>query len=264
MEPNHNPPSSDESSQFPPSETGGVRIKITLPTVQPILTYAILSVISLIFLYSTTLDPLGERLFLLDWAKINDRILYDGEYYRLLTCMFLHLNMAHLLFNGYALYLFGRDVESLFGHVRFAVIYFMGGITGSVASLLYTDAISIGASGAIFAVFSAMAVYLYRHRHFYGEGARRRLSQMAILAVINIAFGLSNNNVDNAAHIGGLLGGFVLGWFISPEFEIQRDLVEPNGVRVVDTNTPNKWMLVPVIFAAGIAASVAYAVAVLA
>lgn len=259
MEPNHNPP----TPNTPPSPNH--RVRITLPTVQPILTYIILGIIGVIYLYGNSLGALQSQLFMLDWAKINERILYDGEYYRLFTSIFFHLDMMHILFNGYALYLFGRDVESLFGHVRFALIYVLGGITASLASLLYTDAVSIGASGAIFAIFSAMGVYLHRHRHLYGDGAQRRLSQMGILALINIGFGLlPDANIDNAAHIGGLVGGFILAWFICPEFEVQRDLIQPGGVRIVDVNTPNKWMFAPILFAAGIVASVAYAVSVLA
>ncbi|MBI5932000.1 MAG: rhomboid family intramembrane serine protease [Chloroflexi bacterium] len=261
MELNNNTPNSNN----PPHPADHQRVRITLPTVQPILTYAILSIIAAIFLYGNSLSRLQSQLFMLDWAKVNDRILYHGEYYRLFTCMFLHLDLMHIFFNGYALYIFGRDVESLFGHVRFALIYVLGGITASLASLLYTNAVSIGASGAIFAIFSAMGVYLYRHRHLYGEGAQRRLSQMGVLALINIGFGLlPDSNIDNAAHIGGLVGGFILAWFICPEFEVQRDLIQPGGVRIVDVNTPNKWMYVPILFAAGLVASVAYAVSVLA
>lgn len=265
MEPNNHPTNSDNPTPPPNGESALNRVRITLPTVQPILTYAILAIIGVVFFFANTLDDYNKSLFLYDWSKINDEILYHGQYYRLFTCMFLHLDLMHVFFNGYALYLFGRDVESLFGHARFLVIYVLGGIAASLASLLYTDAVSIGASGAVFAVFSAMGVYLYRHRHFYGEGARRRLTQMGVLAAINIFFGfLPDTNIDNAAHIGGLLGGFILAWFICPEFEVQRDLVEPGEVRIIDTNTPSKWMIAPILFAIGIIASVAYAVTVLA
>lgn len=263
MEQNQNSPTPNAAPSSP--DGSNYRVRITLPTVQPILIYLILGIIGIIYIYGNSLGSYQSRLFMLDWAKVNESILYDSEYYRLFTCMFFHLDLMHILFNGYALYIFGRDVESLFGHIRFALIYVLGGITASLASLLYTDAASIGASGAIFAIFSAMGVYLYRHRHLYGEGAQRRLSQMGILALINIGFGLlPDANIDNAAHIGGLVGGFVLAWFICPEFEVQRDLIQPGGIRIVDVNTPNKWMFVPVLFAAGIVASVAYAVSVLA
>lgn len=259
MEPNHNPP----TPNTPPSPNH--RVRITLPTVQPILTYIILSVIGAIYFYQNSLDALQSYLFTLDWAKINENILSGGEYYRLFTCIFLHADITHLLFNGYVFFIYGRDVESLFGHLRFALIYILGGIAASVASLIYTDGLSIGASGAILAIFSAMGVYLYRHPHLYGKAVQRRLFQMSIFALIMLADGFRvNSHIDNAAHIGGLVGGFILAWFICPEFEVQRDLIQPGGVRIVDVNTPNKWMFAPILFAAGIVASVAYAVSVLA
>lgn len=256
------------SDQYPqsttePQEPQPPQVKISLPTVEPILVYAILLILAPIFLYYSTLDNFAQNQFLDEWAKINQKV-YDGEYYRLFTSMFLHLNELHILFNGYALYLFGRDVESLFGHVRFGIIYVMGGLAGSIGSLLYTDAASIGASGAVFAVFGAMGVYLYRHRHFYGEMASVRLRQMAMLAFVNIIFGLlPSTRIDNAAHIGGLAGGIVLAWFICPEFELQRDPLQVESVQIVDTNTPEKWVIAPFLFGVGMIASVGYAASVL-
>lgn len=253
------PQSTTTDSPEPPSS----QVKISLPTVEPFLVYVILLVLAPIFFYYSTLNLVEQNLFLDNWAKINEKV-YEGEYYRLFTSMFLHLNLMHILFNGYALYLFGRDVESLFGHVRFGIIYLMGGLAGSIGSLLYTNAASIGASGAIFAVFGAMGVYLYRHRHFYGEMASARLRQMGILALINIGLGLvPNMRIDNAAHIGGLAGGIVLAWFICPEFELQRDPLEVESVQIVDTNTPEKWIMAPLLFGVAMVVSVVYAASVL-
>lgn len=257
------------SNQYPQSTSSNspepqtAQVKISLPTVEPILIYIILLVLAPIFFYYSTLSEVGQHFFIEDWAKINEKI-YAGEYYRLFTSMFLHLGLMHILFNGYALYLFGRDVESLFGHVRFGIIYLMGGLAGSIASLLYTNAASIGASGAVFSVFGAMGVYLYRHRHFYGDMASVRLRQMGMLAFINIAFGLMpGTQIDNAAHIGGLAGGVVLAWFICPEFELKRDELQAETVQIIDTNTPEKWLMAPLLFGVGIVVSVAYAASVL-
>ncbi len=258
------PDNQQQSPGIQPSPNGNaVRVRITLPTVEPILTYSILAVLALIFMYYSTLTLPEKNAFFLRWAKRND-LVYAGEYYRLFTSMFLHLDATHILFNGWALYLFGREVESLFGHVRFAIIYVMGGLAGSIGSLLYTDAISLGASGAVFAVFAAMGVYLYQHQHLYGELARVRLMQMAALGIINIIFGLMPGmRIDNAAHIGGALGGFILAWFISPEFQPRQDPEHMGQVIMIDANTPDKWIIAPVLFGVGIVTSVAYAAAVL-
>lgn len=260
MEPNQQNPKPQRGPMQPQQSPQQRGIPVRFPTVEPRLTYILIAILTLIFFYSQSLDPVQLNNFQFNWAKINGQI-YDGEYYRLVTSMFLHLDLMHWGFNCFALYIFGRDVESLFGHLRFALIYFLGGLAGSVGSLLYTDAPSIGASGAIFAIFSAMGVYIYIHRHIYGELANLRLRQLFALGVINIIIGLApGSNIDNAAHLGGLLGGFVLAWFICPEYE-PRQMID-QGVIMVDTNTADKWMITPIIYGIAIVASVLFATSV--
>ena len=252
----------DMDNQNQPQPTQQPQV-IRLERTTPVLTYGLLALLAMIFFYATTLDNsvpvarfqdgtlITEReLFLLDWAKINE-LVFQGEYYRLFTSMFIHLEAMHFFFNAYALYLFGREVESLYGHVRFAIIYVLGGLAGSVASLLFTDGLSIGASGAIFAIFAASGVYFYHHQRLFGSGARQRLVQMGVLALINIILGVTIPRIDNAAHLGGMLGGFILAWFMAPEHEIQgRDVGNPH---IVDTNTVRNWVFVPVVFSMALA-----------
>ncbi len=233
---------------------------VRLNRTTPVLTYGLLMVLAMIFFYATSLDnsvPVvrgtlitERRLFEFDWAKINE-LVFQGEYYRLFTSMFVHSEAMHFFFNAYALYLFGREVESLYGHVRFAIIYILGGLAGSVGSLLYTDGPSIGASGAIFAIFAASGVYFYHHQRLFGHGARQRLVQMGVLAFINIVFGITIPRIDNAAHVGGMIGGFILAWFMAPEHEVQgREIGNPY---IVDTNTVRNWVFVPVVFSMALA-----------
>ena len=241
------------------------RIAVQMPVAEPRLVYGLLGVIVLIFLYSFSLSPVERNLFFSDWAKVNPAI-RDGEYYRLFTSMFLHLNLTHILFNGYALYVLGRDVESLFGTARFAVIYFLGGLSGSLASFIFTDAPSVGASGAIFAIFGAEMVYFYQNRRLHGEMGRRHLNQLIFLMLLNLGLGFfssatSGFRLDNAGHIGGLVGGVVLAWFIGPEFEVAQDASTVTGLRVVDRNQPRQWAGVSLAYAVGLAAMTVYAVA---
>jgi rhomboid protease GluP len=249
------------SSPLAEPETERRSISVIFPTVEPILTYALLLILGVIFLYAQSLPRFDRLLFQINWEKINERI-YDGEYYRLLSSMFLHLDMAHIIFNGLALYIFGRDVEAWFGHARFAIIYFLGGLAGSIGSLLFTDAPSIGASGAIFAIFSATAVYYYHQRHIFGRYAMLRLRQLIFLGAFNLFIGfVSTMPIDNAAHIGGIIGGFILAWFISPDFEARRT---PDGnIMMVDKNTLDQWWFVPLMFAVGLVVIVVYAASVL-
>ncbi|NDJ76199.1 MAG: rhomboid family intramembrane serine protease [Chloroflexi bacterium] len=238
------------------------RVAIKMPVVQPRVTFALLGVLALIFLYYLSLSPGvsgGQEAFLNDWAKVND-LVRDGEYYRLFTSMFVHLDMIHILFNGYALYLFGRDVESLFGHVRFGVIYFLGGLSGSLASFIFTDAPSVGASGAIFAIFGAEMVYFYQHRQLHGEAGRRHLNRLLFFMLLNLAFGFTYSRIDNAGHIGGLIGGVVLAWFIGPDYSVQRDPTTESGLSVVDDNPIQRWALPSVLYAVGLVVLSVYAI----
>lgn len=232
-----------------------VQVRVQLPTVQPILTHLILGIIALVFIYANSLTIIQQNEFLEDWAKINEFI-DDGEYYRLFTSMFIHLDFLHVALNGYALYYFGREVERLYGYFRFAIVYFIGGLAGSVASYMYTDAPSIGASGAIFAIFSALGVYFYHHRHLYGKGADRRVMQMVFWGAFNILLGFSlSSRIDNAAHIGGMLGGIILSWFICPELKITGmdvpygQIPEP---KIEDVNRLQDWIIVPILITIGL------------
>ncbi|NLX10839.1 MAG: rhomboid family intramembrane serine protease [Chloroflexi bacterium] len=257
----YQPPPSPDSEPEPPAPFR--RIAVRMPVVVPRLTYLLLGGIVLIYLYYMALSPLEKNAFLSDWAKVNEPI-RNGEYYRLVSSMFLHLNLMHILFNGYALYIIGRDVESLFGHVRFAIIYFLGGLSGALASFVFTDAPSVGASGAIFAIFGAEMIYFYKHRHLHGDAGRQHLRQLILLMVLNLGLGLfstaTNFRIDNAGHIGGLVGGVVLAWFIAPEYNVQRDPAVEGGLRVVDQNPMPRWALSSVLYAAGLAAVLAYAI----
>lgn len=244
-------------NQFPnkavPSKP--VHVRVILPSVEPIITYVLLAINVIIYLYFTSLSDVGKNLFYLDWAKFNEAV-NAGEYYRLFTSMFVHFEFFHIFLNGYALYYFGREVERLYGYFRFTIIYILGGLAGSVGSYMYTDAPSIGASGAVFAIFSALGVYFYHHRHLYGKGADRRIVQMAFLGAFNIFFGFVQPRIDNAAHIGGILGGILLAWFICPELKITGidaqygELPEP---KVVDANELKDWIIVPIVFAISLA-----------
>jgi rhomboid protease GluP len=168
-------------------------------------------------------------------------VLLGGEYYRLFTAMFLHIEPAHIFFNGYALYIIGSYIERLFGHARFIVIYFLGGLTGSILMTIlnYVDNVSgIGASGALFAIFGAEMVYLIRHRDILGKAASAQLRSLLFLLAINLVIGLlPGSRIGMWAHVGGLIGGLVLTWFISPRF-IASPHPAVEGSQVADDTNP--------------------------
>jgi rhomboid protease GluP len=142
---------------------------------------------------------------------------WQGEWWRLLTAMFLHANLIHLLVNMWALYALGPELEKIYGTPRFVLLYFGAGWAGSLASLMFTGA-SVGASGAIFGLAGAWLAISLSHRHYFKLFG----SQVLTVVLINLAIGFGASGlIDNNGHIGGLLGGLALGLVLPnqlPEF----------------------------------------------
>ena len=131
--------------------------------------------------------------------------------------MFLHADVPHILFNGLGLLLFGSLVERTYGHLRFAVIYVIAGLAGSVLSFgMNSIAIGAGASGAIFGVLGALGAFFAVQRNTIGTPARINLAAVAAMAGISLAYGLVTPRIDNWAHLGGLIGGAAMGLALSP------------------------------------------------
>lgn len=134
-----------------------------------------------------------------------------GQYWRLLTSMFLHGGFLHLALNGWALYQLGGLFEIWLGSTRLLAVYFLSGIAGSLASVLWTEGPSVGASGAIFGLLGALIAFLLRRHQALTPGAKSLLMQLVMWAAINVFFGFSTPGIDNAAHLGGCAAGFLVG-----------------------------------------------------
>jgi membrane associated rhomboid family serine protease len=147
----------------------------------------------------------------------------DGQWWRLLTSMFLHFGLIHIAFNMLALYVNGTVAERIFGSLRYLVIYVVAGLCGSVASLLWhTQVNSAGASGAIFGVLGAMiAFYLRKEGGVAPSEMKTQLNSAGLFVLYNLVLGASAQ-IDNAAHIGGLAGGFVMGFVLSRPLQAER------------------------------------------
>ncbi len=139
-------------------------------------------------------------------------ILKEGETYRLFTCMFLHFGIYHIANNMLVLFVLGQRLEPVLGKVKFILVYLLGGLGGNIFSLLMETkkaeyAVSAGASGAVFAVMGAMLYVVIRSR---GRIQDISVRQMMIMAGFSLYFGFTSTGVDNAAHVGGLVCGFIL------------------------------------------------------
>ncbi len=172
---------------------------------KPIVTYILICINVVMFLL--------QKFFNLDSFLINTFALYgpfvrEGEFYRLITCAFLHADIFHILFNMYALYVLGSQAESFFGKFKFSVIYLFSTVCASMLSILLNiDGVSIGASGAIFGILGALLYFGYNFRVYLGNTLVR---QILPIIIVNLLFGFMVSSIDNFAHIGGLIGGFLI------------------------------------------------------
>ena len=133
-----------------------------------------------------------------------------GEWWRFITAGFLHGGWFHIIMNSWALFDLGMQVEETYGTSRYLVIYSVANVTGFLASFYWTPALSVGASAAIFGLIGAMIIYGVRDRSLFGEQVRSTYSRWAIYSLL---FGLLPGfAVDNAAHVGGLVGGVAIGY----------------------------------------------------
>ena len=137
----------------------------------------------------------------------------DGEWWRLVACSFVHFGVLHLALNMWALWDSGRLAEKLFGDGWFAALYLFAGAAGSSASLLWNQqAISAGASGAVFGVYGALLACLTLQRSSIPAGILNRLRiSTGVFVTYSLFYGFAHAGVDNASHLGGLAGGYLMG-----------------------------------------------------
>lgn len=158
-------------------------------------------------------------------AKYNPAILH-GEYWRLLTAIFLHATILHVGLNMLNFLLLGLIIEHIFGHLRFILIYLLTGIISILASFIFApQEISVGASGAIFGLVGAYSAFILVHRQAFRYHGLAALGWLIFVIGINLGLGFVIPNVDNYAHMGGLLSGCLLGWFFTP-FYIESPITE--------------------------------------
>ncbi|MDY4668808.1 MAG: rhomboid family intramembrane serine protease [Oliverpabstia sp.] len=166
----------------------------------------------LIFVAMEILGDTQDINFMLKWGAAYTPWILEGEWYRLFTSMFLHFGLEHLLNNMILLLFLGDTLEELTGHWKYLLIYLGGGFLGNLVSL-FSDcrtgsmAVSAGASGAVFAVIGGVFVILLLNR---GRIEHMTASRLLFVIVLTIYHGFQSVGVDNAAHIGGVVGGVLL------------------------------------------------------
>src|SRR5262245_43816267 len=152
----------------------------------------------------------------------------QGQWWRFITPIFIHIGLLHLLFNSYALWIVGPQVEKLYGSASFVVFYVLTGIAGVAGSYVYHPySISAGASGAIFGLFGVLLTFGLRYRNSIPPDFKRAVGAGVLpVIVINLIIGFTIPQIDNSAHISGLVAGAILALLIP----FQKPGTEPNPV----------------------------------
>ena len=173
-----------------------------------ILDINILVFLAMIFSGVHIVSPNGMEL--LEWGANRRSETTSGDWWRLISSMFLHGGFMHLLLNIYGLVIAALFVEPIFGRIKYLILYFVSGICGSLASIFwYENTVSVGASGAIFGLYGAILGLLLTNA-FPKDGKKGILLFVGPYVAINLLFGLTGG-IDNAANIGGLVSGAILG-----------------------------------------------------
>ena len=212
----------------------------------PPVTLALVIILDAIFIIEVALEvPDSPDALLLVGALSRDAVL-AGEWWRLVTAIFLHGSLEHLIGNVIALFVLGLVCEHAFGRVQFAFLFVVAGMAGSLVSMLTSAGPSVGASGAIFGLQGAAIVLFLGHRARLLVRDRRIGVVLIVWAGYAIAQGILTPYVDNGAHIGGLLAGMLLGRRLHPV------VIEPPSPEVRALIRREGWFAALVLVAAAV------------
>lgn len=194
-----------------------VRTRFVLSQYPSLVTYILIAINVIVFVISNLVPDVIQF-----GAQINPAIA-QGEYYRLLTAMFLHSGIFHIGFNMLSLFFVGRAIEVFYGKWRYLLIYFLSGIAGGVLFYFTSPGgTAVGASGAIFGVFGALGVFYIVNRRSLGIYGRGAIGNWLFWIGLNLVFGLSDPNIALFAHIGGLIAGMILAFLLVPRLGSRR------------------------------------------
>lgn len=230
-------PHDEDNSSLPPQPEESrptKRVLVSLPVSVTYVTYAIMGITIVVYLLQLLSNfTLGYDFLVGLGAKGNEAI-RSGQLWRFLTPVLLHGSIFHIGVNMYALNAFGSGLERRYGYGRFILLYILGGFAGTVFSFLFTQANSIGASGAIFGLIGAEGIFLFKNRNLLGKQVGQAINNVVFVVVLNLLLGLQPW-IDNWGHIGGLMGGLIFAWFAGPHWEVRG--ISPNR-HVIDRREP--------------------------
>ncbi len=194
------------------SNTNNLNNKVIIKRLVPHITYILMLIIITMFLITNSSNPIKLQSNLIKYGGNFYELVYHGEYFRFFSSIFLHANWMHLLMNAFALFYLGMFIERIAITRSFYLsIFIIGGVLASASSYFLAKQNSVGASGAIFALIGSLFSIVWLLKDEINNELRKKiLKDVVFIIVINIAFGLSIKNIDNYAHMGGLIaGGFL-------------------------------------------------------
>ena len=217
---------------------------------KPYLTWTLLSVNLLLWLLVEMSGGSTNTDVLLKFGAMEAQHIAAGDYWRLFTATFLHSGLLHLSFNCIALFIFGHQLEQIYGHTRFIAIYFIAGLAGSATSYALSisaapNTLGVGASGAVFGLLGGLVAFYTVHRDKFGAIGRQSLTGLLVIVAINVALGFVVPGIDNFAHIGGFVAGLLVGLAYTPIYRVEYG---PDGwpQSVDDINSMlRRWWVIP-------------------
>ena len=175
----------------------------------PLITYSLIFINVVVFIMTFIISKgtMDANTLVLFGANFGPYVSL-GQYYRLISSVFLHADIIHLVLNCYALLVIGRQLESYYGKIKFLIIYFVSAIVANIFSLAFTyNYVSVGASGALFALLGSLLYFGYHYRVYLGNVLR---SQVVPIILFNLLIGFFISGINVSAHIGGLIAGVLI------------------------------------------------------
>jgi rhomboid protease GluP len=188
-----------------------------MPSV-PLVATALILVNGAVFLLTAVNGALDGEAGILSSGALSGELVRRGEIWRLLTSMFLHGSAEHLVGNAVGLFILGMAAEHAYGKLEALGVYLVSGLCGAVLSAVANTGTSVGASGAIFGLLGAMIVFFLKHRHDLHRRDMRIGNVLLLWAGYSVVTAFFTPYIDNAAHVGGLIGGAFIGYRITPRF----------------------------------------------
>ena len=175
------------------------------------ITFIFLSIMIVYFIFITLMGGTTDVETLIKYGALFPPYIVEfNQYYRFITSIFIHIGVMHIFFNGYALYIFGPQIEKLMGPKKYLLFFLLTGIGGNLATFFFNFvSISAGASGSLFGLFGAFLYLIHRHGDMVTPQGRKSILQ---LLGINLILTFAVPNISATAHIGGLIMGYLLSY----------------------------------------------------